>query len=499
MTSNKFSFPGSVIFPNALERLQIEYPELFEPNALVSGGFGFRGMQPKDMTAWFAKEATSSAMLAAEQLGVFGGQPDGAVIAIWKAPNGGAPVVYLGSEGSTQLLATDFAQFLRLLAVGYEELREGNYEESPEQQHIHDEDEGDTGESNRVHVSPRLLSWLANEHLSVPVTGEDIVSAAVQAHPDFAGWCEDASDGTLCDATWPMPVATPVSRPIPEDDLWAQMVGAIGKRVNAPEVSSLLQRLGAKPLKSTNPMNSSTYVSAKQHGIEISADCCPIYRPYWPPRRDGRIYMTYVDRICIEGGKYAGPLPAGLTWDRKPERGRTWPSPRDGVEVRLIFSKPGKLLRVDLSLPKERDFITAWPDGEKDKPLVNVEKAFFATWCVLNGLLAPNKFTEEVLSPWRRRESTPLELLQGPFERLLWSNDVCPEYLPFVSAYYDGFRIPEERRWLADVQEVFGSFNHFRDSGEPMTPNSWEAFDQISLRIEERFRQWRQGDLESSK
>jgi hypothetical protein len=61
----------------------------------------------------------------------------------------------------------------------------------------------------------------------------------------------------------------------------------------------------------------------------------------------------------------------------------------EGVEMEASASKARPLARLSLGLAWETDYITTEADYENEKPLVNVEAAFFATWCALNGLLRP--------------------------------------------------------------------------------------------------------------
>jgi hypothetical protein len=490
MNTVEFVFPEGLRLPELLEQMVAELPSLFEPGAEVSGYFSFRPELPGNVAHWFARPVTASALRAARHLGVFGCGPDGSLLAVWKAPGGGLPVVCLGSEGDTQVLASCFSEFLRLLGIGYAELGAGSYEDPP----------NEDGESPEASLP--LRTWLAHRGLSVPSTGEDIVSAATQAHPDFYGWCEDANHDKL-DGNEDTAVASHAPPPAPADtepmgDLWTRVIDVIGKPVTSPEVRSLLQTLGARPLNSTHPKSSRASVTTKLHGIEISANCRLKYRPCWPPRREGRVYLTYVHRIYLAAGKYLGPLPAGLHWDRSSEQGNDWPSPREDVDVKFSFQsrQPG-LEAIVISLREERDYITASESSEESRPLVHVEGAFFATWCALQGLLMEDRFSGEVLAAWRDRTRTPLALLHGPCGRLLWSDDIQPEFQPFVSTYYRGHGVRDGLSWNSDLKQVFGASNHFRGEDETMTPDSWEAFDRIATRIDERFRQWRAGTLKS--
>lgn len=483
-----FAFPADLPVPQALRDLLQACPVLRSPATAVSGSFAFHAEPPHDVARYFGEEGHAGGLAAAQHLGVFGVEPDGSTIAVWRAPQGGMPVVYLGSEGGGRVLASDAAQFLRLLGVGYDEFAlYGNLDEPPEED----------GE-----VAPELLQWLAAQGLSVPETGEDILAEAEQRWPDFDGWMEDAIAGRLLQPGNPaaaaaMPAASAAAAPVSGGTLWDQMLACIGRRIDDPLVQQWLASVGAKPLKPATPHNDSTYVSVRATGIEVGAEMAPKHRAFWPPRKEGRIWNTYVTRIILPV-KAAGlvPLPDGLSW-------KHFPGTADGDDfveqavsdtLELAFmraDKGGGTGRIDARLPTERDFMEASADYEQTKPLVYVEDAFFVTWCALQGLLDPVRYPASVLAPWRERTATPLQLLHGPCGRIVWTDDLAPGASGFWDDYYRGFGTPDAERWVTDVKTVFRSSNHFREPDEAMTPDSWEAFDRIAPKIARRFEAWR--------
>lgn len=479
-SNHPFTFPPGLPVPEPLQALLHQCPDLFDGQ--VSGSFSFRSEPPGEAARYFGDAASPAAVLAARQLGVFGGEPDGSVLAVWRAPQGGFPVVYLSSEGGGRVLAADMALFLRLLAVGYEEFSLWDTFNSPP------EEDGA--------VSPLLLDWLQARGLVVPGTGEAIVDEAETRWPDFNGWVEDAVEGRLLAPPAP-PAAAPTSpaAALPDLDLWTQMQACLGERIDAPIVVDLLQKLGLKPLKAGTPHNDSTYVSGG--GIEVSAEIGPRYRPLFPPRKEGRIWLTYVTRIILEPKSVKKvALPEPLSWRRFPGDddtvGYLTQSASERCEIRFSRDDDGAgIERIFIELPQETAYITANADYEREKPLVHVEDAFFATWCALQGLLDPARYDAETLRPWEQRERSPLQLLHGPCRRLLWRSDLRPEYIEFMKRYYKGFDVPDSERWVSDIKTAFGSSNHFREADEAMTPDDWASFDRIAALIAQRFTAWR--------
>ncbi|WP_071336073.1 SMI1/KNR4 family protein [Burkholderia contaminans] len=485
------AFPSGIPVPETLQALVAAVNDGTLDSSELGGDFGLYFGPVGNKAAWFARPATPSALYAAEQLAEFGRSGDGSIYAIWKAPSGGFPVVYLDSEGDCYALAGSFDQFLQLLVADDRE-----------------EDEA---------AADDFRAWVHGQGLDIPAISSDIIEAAALAYPDFYGWCEEAVEGTLS-ADPPVPlqptntVVEPVNDTSPDTDLWALALAAVGQRIDSPAVQALVGRIGARPLAPATPRNDRSSTVSRSFGIEISASCTVRHRAYWPRRKEGRLWDTYVTRITIEP-PYPGPLPEGLDWAMSEAaldalgineiRGALeipyWvmPSPRDDLVIEATTSDTDTFARLLLSLPQERDHITASAHYEKEKPLVYVEDAFFAVWCALNGLLRPDKFTQAIIEPLRARQMTPLQFLHGPCERLLWSGDVAPDQRGFVSAYFDGVRVPDAQRWVTDVKTVFGASNHFRDAGDPMTEDRWENFDRIAPYIQRRYTQWRRGDLKA--
>jgi hypothetical protein len=457
-----------------------------------------------DVAAYFGKH--ESAAYAAQYLGVFAGGPDGSSYAVWRAPQGGFPVVLLGSEGDTQVLASNFDQFLCWLSLR-------DTAESEE-----DEDSADDGEDRKVRKAFR--AWVKAEGLKPPKSAQAIEEACVP-FSNFEDWCDEAVAGTLSAQTNVAPIDVKPSAAanfagsatlVDKENAFAALVGCMGEPIDSPQSAALLAYLG-KPMKPATPRNSRTSVDAEAFGIELAATCEPKVRSLWPARKVGKNHVTYMSAVEIKQ-RFTSPLPRGLTWGQAQAdveklcrpRKLTYkiktqlldlPVGRDEIEVMPRF-EDGKLEGFRVALSQELDFVTASADYEKTKPLVYVEDAFFTAWCALNGLLDDKKFGTEITADIRNRAESPLAFLHGACGRLLWSNDLTEQGLAFVRVYYSGFGLPDAQRWVRDVSHVFGSSNHFRDDDEKPTPDDWKSFDKIAPRIAQRFDEWKAGKLVES-
>jgi hypothetical protein len=101
---------------------------------------------------------------------------DGSMAALWLAPDGIQRIVHLGSgSGSLMVcvLAEEPVDFIRLLAIGYDELCWGSvFTEPPNSE--------SAGDPTVVHPNAHLQAWVRRTFaVDIPKTGKDIVS-----HPD---------------------------------------------------------------------------------------------------------------------------------------------------------------------------------------------------------------------------------------------------------------------------------------------------------------------------
>ncbi|HWX54409.1 MAG TPA: hypothetical protein VN176_07435 [Verrucomicrobiae bacterium] len=161
-------FPDGTQVPQDL-RLLCEFAEAND--GAVSGCFEFERDGRKAALAWFVGDES-----AASQFAVFGCGPDGSLYALWLHPGtdiSRAPVVLLDSESSgNKVVATDFREFLRLLALGYDD---------PGRFPTLEPEDPDSAEA--------LRSWLSEEfELTPPASAAELVAAAQRQHPDLAAW-----------------------------------------------------------------------------------------------------------------------------------------------------------------------------------------------------------------------------------------------------------------------------------------------------------------------
>jgi hypothetical protein len=164
----KKGFPKGVAVPNEL-RAFCQFAD--DHDGEVSGLFEFDTEGSKSAQAWFDNDTE-----AATQFAVFGRGPDGSLYAFWLHAGRNAskaPVVLLDSEcQGSKVIAGDFREFLRLLALGYDE--PGRYPSL---------------EPDSPNSAAKLRKWLKAEfRLTPPATGTEVVTSGQARHPDLMAW-----------------------------------------------------------------------------------------------------------------------------------------------------------------------------------------------------------------------------------------------------------------------------------------------------------------------
>lgn len=296
---------------------------------------------------------------------------------------------------------------------------------------------------------------------------------------------------------------------MPATDLTDLLLDALGQRIDAPAAEVLAQALGGKPFKNATPGNV-THLGSRKLGLEVGATIQLANRAYFPPRKDGRRWVSWVSHAFVYPN-YRGRLPEGFDWSmddaalsarfrRRVEGGLeeiryTLPPPRPGLTAKATLDEDdGRPRYLLVSVAEESDYVTVYPGAD---PVHSVEDGFFAAWCALHGVLREDRLGADALAALRERRTTPLAFLCGELGGLLWENDVRPEHASFCRAYAKRLMKADAASALVDARELFGDTNAWRKAGEAMTADGWDNYDRIAPRYAQRLEQWRRGELRS--
>ncbi|SFW36243.1 hypothetical protein SAMN02927921_01314 [Sinomicrobium oceani] len=171
----KSGIPKTVSIPAGLEKLchwtdTHGYP--------ISGCFELSADDGETITSWMGFDKVS------DRFGVFGNGPDGSLYAFWINDNADQKIVHLGSEGEElYILAEDFTDFLRLLAIGYDEIGFSDMDMTLEEWNDILDVEKDYG------ANPEFREWVISEfEVSIPERGHEIADMNDRS---FAEWIEN--------------------------------------------------------------------------------------------------------------------------------------------------------------------------------------------------------------------------------------------------------------------------------------------------------------------
>jgi len=286
-------------------------------------------------------------------------------------------------------------------------------------------------------------------------------------------------------------------------DLTPLVTDALGKRIDDPAAVRLATAIGKKPFENATPSKRCDIGDRKRLGIEAVANLVIYNRNHWPPRKEGRKWMTWVSSVFLYPN-YAGALPEGFGW-RKDDATLsatferhvtpldqirfTLPLPWPGLMATTTLGDDGRPRQLHLTVMEEWQYATRFPDSAAENC---VEDAFFATWCGLNGVLREPRVAPAALAAIQRRDTTPLVFYSTALDGLLWSGDVKPELQPFCKAYTASAK-EDAGSAMHDVKDVFGERNYFRGQGEARTPDDWPSYDRIAPLFTRRLDEWRRG------
>ncbi len=283
---------------------------------------------------------------------------------------------------------------------------------------------------------------------------------------------------------------------------------ALGQRVDAPQVRSLLGAVRLGPLPGSTPNSAVAHVQDETLGLELAATFFLRTRTHFPPKREGPRWANWLSQVTFTEG-WKGALPEALSFALKEKalaaqgfvqvprgRGLVWAKKLDGGLMLHADWRDEK--RVSLRVDEEVDFITRFPldTGLRDgRHLVGVEDAFLAAWAGLSGVLRADRLSNDALTALRDRRVSPLGFLEGPLGGVLWSGDLEPAKVDFFQKYYRGVGAADDFRFGKDAAAVFGKLNQHRAQTEALTADSWAAYDALAPKLTQRLTEWNRARL----
>lgn len=168
-------FPPIIKIPKELEIVVNWYES---SDQLMGGLFEFYAdVDLKSIEYWFGNDTLK------DRFGVFGMMPDGSLIAFWIDETNTQKIVLLGSEGEGQIILSDnFLDFIRLIAIGYDEFSYIDFNNTIEEHNQENENE------LNYCVNEAFQKWLVNQfQTTIPERGSEIVNSN---DTTFSDWVE---------------------------------------------------------------------------------------------------------------------------------------------------------------------------------------------------------------------------------------------------------------------------------------------------------------------
>ncbi|MBO0321970.1 hypothetical protein J0X14_06660 [Muricauda sp. CAU 1633] len=171
----KKGIPKNIRIPEELKKLC----EWTEKNGYpISGCFELRGDDGETMRYWLGFDDVS------DRFGLFGAGASGDIYAFWLDDTGNQKIVHLGSEGDAiYILADNFIGFLKLLAIGYDEIGFADMNLTVEEWNLN------VGNDKNEGINPKFMNWVEQEfQVKVPKKGNEIADFS---NKEFHGWINE--------------------------------------------------------------------------------------------------------------------------------------------------------------------------------------------------------------------------------------------------------------------------------------------------------------------
>lgn len=171
----KKGLPQNIVLPSGFEKI-IDWYENSEE--LMGGLFEFNADEDQSIIeCWFGDDTLKN------RFGVFGIFPDGSPVSFWITDTNEQKIIVLGSEGDgSYILANNFIDFIRLIAIGYDDFMYNNFDLTIQEWNQENDNELNYG------VNEEFQNWLKEKfNVSIPVKGNEIVNKKDQS---FTNWVE---------------------------------------------------------------------------------------------------------------------------------------------------------------------------------------------------------------------------------------------------------------------------------------------------------------------
>jgi hypothetical protein len=312
-----------------------------------------------------------------------------------------------------------------------------------------------------------------------------------------------------------------------------ELFNLVGRRSDSPEVTRFAEANGVKlPLKHTTDSNDSSYFELKAYGVEVSWQHEVLHTDFYPPKKENKKYVSYIDTIWFNKKKIE-ELPYGLlaqdSFDHAVLKLKDMPHEvivrKHGTK--LVFSLPQAANvvisffddddrgTIELKTSDRYDWLKSevrahafspwdnrWPNEQSDLP-----NGMFMAWCIQRGWVGQRHLEQhpQLVEAVKERNMTGREFLyQTAFCNEFWSHDLVPELKRFAHSYLKCMCNRNSSQPLLGRADRCGVDDDFMAVFNPLftgrglqAADDWTNYDRFALFLDARWYDYQQTELET--
>ena len=300
---------------------------------------------------------------------------------------------------------------------------------------------------------------------------------------------------------------------------FSDLQALLGQRIDSPVVQAFAAAQGVKlPLKSTTDGNSSNAFTLKKLGIEVAWSHDILLPAFFPPQKQNRKYVAYVNHIWMDLDVldavpaavrdlavqlHALAQPGGLAWPAEsPLPVRVYKGFGDGIRLALADHERYGWLRSEVHPHAYSPWDPLWPPEQADLAM-----GMLMAWAILRGDVGQRH--QDAHPEWvaavRERRMTGREFLyQAAHCNEVWSWDFAPQLHHFLRRYircgcHRNSTLPLLGR--ADRCGLDDDFSAVFDALLPhrclQAADDWANFDRFACLLDARWRDFELTGLET--
>jgi hypothetical protein len=295
-----------------------------------------------------------------------------------------------------------------------------------------------------------------------------------------------------------------------------RLTSLLGARLDDTKLLAFLADAKLAAPKPTTDATDSRTVTDKKRGFELYFTHAIASRAFYPPKKVGKAYVTFLERILI-ADDFEEPLPLGVTRamgrdDLVATLGEPSLTPighevyekqvAPGAMLNIAWSRDKGIRNIWLTVPQgfklDVDALhhEAMPSEGKPAHADQLATGMLLAWAADRVGLAPHLATTAKAKALANREITGRDFLVSELGGVLLSEDLDPRVEDFLYFYtHRLFDVPDEARRAKDeiayTDDYLATFKKVIRNPY-LVPDTWEAFDRLAPILDARWADYQQ-------